>query len=151
MTKSEFLATLKAERARIDGRLAQMTEAQLTERAAPGTWSVKDNLAHLAYWERYMLERVRRALGQGEVPDWVDDEEERRLNAQVFEDNQDRPLAEVLEEMRQSFHQVVAQVEALSEADLTDIKRFTWLNGGPLWKYIADETYAEHYHEHLGF
>jgi hypothetical protein len=147
---------LKTERARFDRQLSQMTEAELTARSAPEAWSIKDSLAHLVHWEQYMLERVRRAVDQGEAPQRMADEEEKRLienaeNAEVFEDNKDRPLADILHAMRRSYEQIVAQVEALPESDLIDPRRFAWLNGDPLWKYIANESYAEHYHEHLHF
>lgn len=149
MNKTEFLKTLKAERARLEEKLAALSEARLIERSAPDAWSIKDNLAHLTFWEQYMLNNIRRAVNEA-APEWMTDEEETRTNAQVFTDNQDRPLADVLADMRRSLADVIAQVESLSEADLTDPNRFAWLKGAPLWTYVADETYGEHYHEHLG-
>ncbi len=148
MTKIEFLDTLRAERARIEAALGKQTETQLTHRAAPDQWSLKDTLAHLTYWEQYMLERVQRAL-LGETPRWVTDEEEPEVNARVFERNKERPLAEVLADLHRSLAEVLEQVESMSEADLTDPNRFAWMKGKPLWSYIANEAYGEHYHDHL--
>jgi len=147
MTKIEFLDTLRAERARIETALGKQTEAQLIHRAAPDQWSLKDTLAHLTYWEQYMLERVQRAL-LGETPRWVTDEEETE-NAHVFERNKERPLARVLADMRRSLADVLEQVESMSDPDLTDPNRFAWMKGKPLWSYIANEAYGEHYHDHL--
>ena len=150
MNKTEFLEALRAERARLDRKLARLSEAQLTERAAPDTWSIKDNLAHLTYWEQYMLDKVRRAMEAGETPKWVTSEQETAINAQLFADNRERPLAEVLAAMRRSFEQVVGQVQALSDEDLTDPARFAWMKKEPLWKYIEAECCGEHCEEHLG-
>ena len=150
MNKSEFLDALRAERARLESKLASLSESQLTERPSPEAWSIKDNLAHLTYWEQYMLEKVKRAAEQGETPQWVTDEEETALNARIFEENKDRPLAEVLADVRRSFEQVVAQVQSLSEEELTDQASFAWMKNEPLWKYIEAEACGEHYHEHLG-
>ena len=147
MTKIEFLDTLRAERARIEAALGKQTEAQLIYRAAPDQWSLKDTLAHLTYFEQYMLERVQRAL-LGETPRWVTDEEETE-NARVFERNKERPLVRVLADMHLSLADVLEQVESMSEADLTDPNRFAWMKGKPLWSYIANEAYGEHYHDHL--
>jgi hypothetical protein len=126
-----------------------MSEAELTARSAPGVWSIKDNLAHLVYWEQYMLERIRRAVEHGEAPQWVNNEEETRINAQILEENKERALPQVLEDLWRSYQQVAAQVEALNEPDLTDPQRFPWLKGDPLAKYIEDEAFGEHFHEHL--
>jgi len=150
MNKTEFLKTLKAERARLEEELAVLSEARLIERPAPDAWSIKDNLAHLTFWEQYMLNNIRRAVNEAAAPEWMTDEEETLTNARVFTDNWDRPLADVLADMRRSLADVIAQVESLSEAYLTDPNRFAWREGVPLWTYIADEAYGEHYHEHLG-
>jgi hypothetical protein len=148
MTKSEFLAQLRAARARLDERLARLSQAELTARA-PDAWSIKDNLAHLTFWEQYMLDQVRRCAVGAAAPQWMSNEEEAATNARLLRDNWDRPLAEVLADMRRSLDDVIAQVAALSEADLTDPARFAWLNGKPLWTYIENESFGEHYHEHL--
>ena len=149
MNKSEFLHTLQAERQRLEDKLAGLSEAQLTRHEAPEAWSIKDHLAHLTYWEQYMLDKIRRAVDQGETPQWVTDEEETNINARVYAENQGRPVKDVLAGMRRSLAQVVEQVQALSEEDLTDPNRFAWMKGVPLCKYIADEAYDEHYREHL--
>ena len=151
MNKGQFLAKFRAERATLDDRLALLSDAQLTMPPAPGEWSVKEALAHVTFWEQSMLARVRRAVSTGETMPWVDNEEETRLNAQILEDSQRRSLIDVLGENRRSFQQVIALVESLPESDLIDSQRFDWLEGKPLWEYLADEAYGEHYEEHLKF
>ena len=148
MTKVEFINSLRVERAKLDSALAALTPRQLTQRASSGAWSVKDHLAHLTYWEQYMLQRIRQAL-LGEAPKWISDEEETEINAQVFERNRSRSLVSILADRHRSFADILDLVESLSEDDLTNPRRFAWRKGQPLWQYIADEGYAEHYHDHL--
>lgn len=148
MTKTEFINNLRIERAKLDSTLAALTPRQLTRRASPKAWSVKDHLAHLTYWEQYMLQRVRQAL-LGEAPKWVSTEEETEINAQVFERNRSRSLARVLADLHRSLADTLELVDALSEEDLTHPRRFAWMKGKPLWQYIANESFAEHYHDHL--
>jgi hypothetical protein len=148
MTKADFINTLRVERAKLDSWLAALTPQHLTRQDSPEAWSIKDHLAHLTYWEQYMLQRVRQAL-LGEAPKWVSDQEETEINARVFERNRSRPLANVLAAMHRSLADTLELVESLSEDDLTDPNRFTWMKGQPLWQYIANEGYAEHYQDHL--
>lgn len=148
MTKAEFLNNLRVERAKLDAALAGLTPRQMTRRPSPEAWSIKDHLAHLTYWEQYMLQRLRQAL-LGETPRWITNQEETDINAHIFEHNRSRPLASVLADMHRSFADILDFVEALSEDDLTNPRRFAWRKGRPLWKYIADEVYAEHVHDHL--
>ena len=148
MTKTEFLQTYRQKRAELDAALAKLNEDELTRRE-PDSWSIKDNLAHLTCCEQYMLNNVRQAIHHGKTLQWMNDAEETAANAQILKDNWDRPLSEILAEMRQSLTEVLAELETLSEDDLTNPNRFAWMGGKPLWTYIANEGYGEHYHEHL--
>jgi hypothetical protein len=149
MNKQELLERLASERERLHQKLAAMSEVELTTRPAPGEWSIKDALAHLIWWEQYSMGNIRRALESGVSPQWMDYDQETATNARVFEENRDRSLADVLDELNQSYTQLLALTQELSEADLTDPQRFPWMNGKPLWQYIANEGFDEHYHEHL--
>ena len=47
-----------------------------------------------------------------------------------------------------AYEMLLAQVQGLSEADLTEPHRFAWTEGGTtLVTYVAANSY-EHYHEH---
>lgn len=148
MTKTEFLQTYRDKRAELDAALAKLSEDELTHRAAD-SWSIKDNLAHLTFWEQFMLNNVRQAVRHDISPKWMNDVEETETNARILRDNWDRPLAAILAEMRQSLAETLAELETLAEEDLTNPNRFAWLKGRTLWSYIGQEGYGEHYHEHL--
>ncbi|GAB4577889.1 MAG: hypothetical protein Fur0022_06210 [Anaerolineales bacterium] len=149
MDKTTFLTTLKTERAHLDQKLTGLTTAQLDTSPAPGEWSLKQNLAHLTFWEQFMLNNIRRWLETGETPTWMDNDEETRTNAQILEDSQSRPAEDVLADMRRSLAEVIALVESLPENVLTDPHHVPWVNGRPLWTYIQNEAFGEHFEEHL--
>jgi hypothetical protein len=149
MNKQEFIAALKDERQRLASQLGARAAGELERRPGPDEWSVKDALAHLTFWEQYAIGNVRRALAEGASPQWMDNAQETATNADILARNRERPVAELLAEMERSYIELVALVEGLSESDLTDPERFSWMRGKPLWSYLANEGYGEHYHEHL--
>ena len=71
-----------------------------------------------------------------------------KLNEKTFQENRERPLNDVQAEYRQAHQEMLAQVQALSEDDITNPQRFSWTNGRGLVPYIAANTY-EHYQEHI--
>ncbi|MFN8487934.1 MAG: DinB family protein [Caldilineaceae bacterium] len=150
MNKAEFLDILRTKRTHLEENLAKLSAEQLTRRAAPGSWSIKDGLAHLTFYEQHMLNQVHRALQQELETHNVTKAEQTTRNAQIYERNQDRSLTEVLAEMQASFAEVITLVEMIPETILIEPKYFAFLNGMPLWQYILDETSGEHYEEHLG-
>ena len=77
------------------------------------------------------------------------DKEIDRLNEQFYQQNKSRPLPEVLADSRSTYLQIVETVQTMSDADLADPHRFTWMGGNPLWHLVAGDTY-EHYQEHIG-
>jgi hypothetical protein len=53
-TKAELMARIEREWAVLQALLAQVSEEQMEAPGADG-WSVKDQVAHLAAWERHLL------------------------------------------------------------------------------------------------
>ncbi len=129
--------------------LAVLGEAQMTTAGVNGSWSIKDVLTHLTAWQRAMVDRLHAAV-RNEKPALtvLTDEEIDRLNEQFYQEGKSRPLAEVLTDFRTTYLQIVEVVQELPWEDLADEQRFAWLNGTPLWRYIAGDTY-EHYQEHI--
>ncbi len=149
MNKQAFLNELRAAQEEVESRLAGLSEAQLTERPSPDAWSLRETLHHLTYWEQYMINVVRQAMEAGAAPQWVTNEEETAINDQILSEANERPPQEIVDNFRRSAGEVRALVESLPEDLLTDPNHFAWLNGKPLWTYIANESYGEHREEHL--
>jgi hypothetical protein len=63
-----------------------------------GEWSLKDLLAHLAYWQQHSTEILQRAaagdIGESSA---TDDPSVDEVNQHIYQANRDRPLADMLE------------------------------------------------------
>lgn len=137
--------------AAFEAALAPLDARQLTAPDAMGDWSVKDVLAHLTCWHLRLLDildPVQPARVPGIPPQGLEDDQVEGINARFYEENRSRPLDEVLAAFRGSYQQVLAQVQALSDDDLTNAERFAWLRDTKVVWVVAGNTY-EHYEEHL--
>jgi len=145
MTRFELLHQVRIERSRLDETLAHLTPTQMLLPGVDGAWSVKDVLAHISTWERWMI-RWTNSLLRGEKPDTPEPWDVERMNAGTFARVKDIPLAGVLEEFRQSYWDSLTLAESLSEEQLQTSYTDTWPMG-PLWTGIAANT-NWHYREH---
>lgn len=147
ITKSELLATIRSERGLLEAALSEVDVEQMTQPGVEGDWSVKDIVAHIVAWEQRMIGWVAAAL-RDEVPEvprtW---DVVHRLNEQIYLENRDRPLCDVLADLPRSYQEALRAAEDVSEDDLVDPDRFGWRAGEPLWKMVAANTWW-HYREH---
>lgn len=149
MDKATFLATLRRERAAWDALLAEagaLDEAHMTQPGVNGAWSVKDSIAHVTWYEREMVGLLRtRALAGSPLWELSNDQ----CNTALFEQLRDQPLPDVLAAAHQTFADLVALLEGLTDDDLHDASRYRdmppdWLP----WEVLADNTYT-HYPHHI--
>jgi len=85
---------------------------------ADGSWTAKDQLAHLVYWRARnarLLEAVRTG---GDMPPAVEDDDQ---NAIVYAENRDRTLEAIEKEAQASWAAMGAFVEACTEEDLLNV------------------------------
>lgn len=148
MRVDELIQTLQQERSRIEAMLAELTPAQMERPGVEADWSVKDILAHLTGWDHRGTEWIRwaREVAQGDrsqVPeagysaqdlDW--------LNQENWLRNKDRDLQAVMDDFRQSFPPLLAQVHLLGDGDLETIIQSDWTDHQPVtvgeivaWRY----------------
>jgi hypothetical protein len=146
LSKIQLLAELHQEQACWQALLDEIGEANMTQPDVAGGWSIKDIVAHLTGWRRRTVQRFQAALKhEPDVsPPWpealqADDD----INAWMYEANRDRPLADVLRDSRDVFHQLVETLDAFSEEDLQDPHRFAWLEGEP----FSGKAFFAHFHE----
>ncbi len=146
MNKSMLLDTLRAGRAQWEALLAQVGEMRMLQPGVAGEWSVKDIIAHVTWGERELVGVLQaRALVGSDL--WNLPQDDR--NAVVFEENRDRPLHEVLAGAQQVHAQLLEALEALSDEDLNDPRRFRDMPAGWIpWQIIAGNTY-KHYQQHI--
>jgi len=146
VTQEGLLALIRRDRDRFDATLARVPHNRLQEPALPGGWSVKDVLAHIAWADRENAGVARaRALVGSDLWELSDDER----NAVVVRDSRSRTLDEVLDEYRDSFTEYLSAIGGLSDEDLNDADRITWLPeripGWAPWRVLYD---PDHYGNH---
>jgi hypothetical protein len=144
-SKSKLLEQIRSEHGLLEATLARLTHPQMLIPGVDGEWSVKDALAHISTWERWMI-RWTNSLIRGEKPITPEPWNVDRMNAEIFERVKEILLADVLEEFRLSYWDSIELAESLSEEQLRTIHANTWPMG-PLWNGIADNTYL-HYKQH---
>ncbi|MCA1725821.1 MAG: maleylpyruvate isomerase N-terminal domain-containing protein, partial [Thermomicrobia bacterium] len=115
-----------------------------------GGWSIKDEAAHVTFWETRVLAMLHAALTGEDPPHppFVGDEQKiEAMNAKVFHASQQRGLDDVLAEMERTHAAFVRAVEQLPDDAIFDAHAFAWMSGEPLLVAIAGDAY-EHYPEH---
>ena len=130
----------------IDG----LTPAQM-ETPDAGGWSIKDNLAHLTAWERYMLLHYLQGLPAGEamgLDEATAQSHYDEINAALFARNRGRSLADVTETARATHQDVVEYLAALPFETLTRQMYDDDPERRPVLAWVAGNT-SGHYEEHL--
>ncbi len=147
MNKADLLSGMRAGHARLEKLFDGLSQEQMLAPRLHGGWSGKDLLAHLGFWEQRMAAYCQMLLN-GETPlDTVGQFAVDEINAAAFAEHRDQSLDEVRRFERQSFQQLLAEAEHVSEADLFDPQRFAWLKGAALAAWIEGNSYG-HYDEH---
>lgn len=146
-TKALLLAEGQQERAALENFIATLSPAQMTQPGILGDWSVKDTLAHLVEWEQMLLGWLA-ASQRNETPavpatgyKWS---QLPALNEQIRQKYQPRSLDEVLSMFRDSYQQITATMDALSEDLLFTPGLYAWMNKNTLAAYFTSAT-SSHY------
>jgi hypothetical protein len=151
--KAALLDQIERERLVWEQLVRAVGEERMEQPGAVGAWSFKDVVAHLNGWRVRTLARLDAARTGAEPapPPWPADLDEdsdaglAQINAWIERAGRERSLEEVLGEARRSFDQMRDAVLALSEEDLADPNRFSWMGGQPVGFVIG---YAfGHFHE----
>lgn len=149
MDKEELIRALEGGREAFLDSVEGLSDEEMVAESVFDDWTVKDILAHLTMWEAELVKLLWQAR-QGQKPTSVHFAEVSmdEQNAKWHRRNKDRPLERVLGDYHGVRPQTIRRVEAFSDRDLTDPKRYAWLEGTPLWKWIASDSF-EHEAEHL--
>lgn len=136
LTKTEALEKIQGEHQRLIRLLAEIDQADLLMPGIiptpdPGQ-NIKDLLAHLSAWEERMRRQVRSILRNTTLPLYPNTSE---FNKQVYEANKDRSLEDVLAGFERSYQECYAQIQKLSEEELTT---------DGVWQLVGFNTY-NHY------
>ena len=148
-SKAELVEMRRALYTHFDVLIASLSEQQIQMPGVTGDdWSVKDHIAHLTFWERVNLLQMLKAIEQG--TNWTDpglestEEVRDKTNQQVYLQNKDRSLADVLSEFGATHQQVMEYLEKLSEEKLKT--PYEWLGGYTIITWLSEQN--GHYQEH---
>lgn len=146
MTKRELLALMQSTRQELETLLAQLDLVAMSQPGVVGDWSVKDMLAHIAWYQAEEVEFFGET-GVAASPLWATPQDAR--NELLLAQNRERTLEDILAEFRTAFTHFMAVVEGLSDADLNQPGRFPDTSAARLpWQAIAVHSY-EHDREHI--
>jgi len=155
LTRDQVLDHMQRKRAEWEALLAKVPAGLIEVPGDEGQWSVKDVIAHIAHYERWMaafLESVAR--GEKPVVSELDRLELHARNARIYELNRDVPLDRVLAEARQSYQRLVNAVRGLEDGDFLPGSRFSlpireiWGDDYPLAEAIGGDSF-DHYDDHI--
>lgn len=149
-TKSKMLADIQAEWLLFEQTLNRLSEEQMLAPGVTGHWSVKDDLAHIVFWEKVLLDRLNGVLtGQPlKYPPIMTNDDLESVNNHSYLENRDRPLADVLLEFHRVYHELREAIEALEEAALNRPVPWDWAPDDlRVWHIIIANT-SDHYQEH---
>lgn len=150
MTKAQLIEALRAEYRNFEQATAALSEAQMIEPGAEEYWSVKDIAAHLAFWQQravFYLISARDGYKK-EADRWAEEDVDKR-NADNYQAQHARPLADVIGDLHTSESDVIRLVEATPDEAIFTPGYFDWCKASLLVEAISGETY-EHYQEHMG-
>lgn len=149
MIREEILDQLDNSREQMLILLEPLPDEALVETGVMDEWSIADILAHLTAWESEMVTALMR-IDQGKKPrrllDAYDDID--GYNARRFAENEGRDLDRIFADWHDVRLQIEDWLEAFSDKQLNDPKRFRWAKGRPLVDFIK-ETSWQHEAKHL--
>jgi hypothetical protein len=152
MNKAEFLQELTDKRAEWDDMLAQIPQELMM---VPGVnedgWSVKDIVAHVAWYENEAAHILKSHTLASESPEndkmWGMPVNER--NSAIYEQNRNLTLNDALVMGREAYRAFLHEAQKLVEADLSDPARYKDMpTDWTPWEVIASNTF-EHYPDHV--
>ena len=149
MNKTELLEELEDARKELFEMLEDLPDVMLLAPNVMGDWSIKDILAHLTYWEGQMVTMLFQIQRGIDRPSYLElnTRPEEEVNQQAHVMSKDRALEQIWQDWLGVRKQTIRRVSELNERDLTDPRRFSWLNNVPLAQWIADATFL-HEEEH---
>jgi hypothetical protein len=113
-SKPELLEAIRAARSEWDALIAQIPRHRLYEAVAPGSWSVKDIVAHVTEYDRWL--GLGLALRLQKPPQiWLDDISLDEFNALLHQQIADRDQEDILLDSHRVFQELIGAVENHSE------------------------------------
>jgi len=130
--------------------IATLDEPHIVRRDE-GEWSVKDILAHIAAWEKFLIVNqfldIPAMEALGVPPEVMERASEDEVNAILFERHRDRTLVDVQTEWYETHRWLMSELAKLDEERLKQVTPCFGPESRPLAQWIVFNTY-EHYSDH---
>jgi hypothetical protein len=136
-TKEKLLDLI--ERAYQEGQtlMQSLTDEQKSAVGTSEQWVAKDIIAHVITWQARMMDNHEAAL-RGETPTTYDDFDHE--NELIFQAHRDRSWDAIRQETNDVHQRLAAWLQGMTEDDLTDPARFSWMNSQALWRRVAGNS-----------
>lgn len=149
-----IVARIAAAHQRLLDAVAPLTDAQMQAPVLGDGWSVKDVLAHLAFWDQRLLHAIDPQDGShtsrlappiiADIP--FDEQWLATVNARIYALNRQRDLQDVQAELAAMQRRLLAVVASLTLDDVFDSAGLSALLGEPFAPMLLGAY--EHYEEH---
>lgn len=128
--KPHILTLLHFARQQELAMVEQLSEAERDAQGTPEKWAAKDYLANILRWKQLQTQKLAIAH-RGEIPPpiWRDMELVHQIDSETFLHYQKLSFQQVLAEGEQVFQALIAQVESMSEEELSDPHHYPWQEG----------------------
>ncbi len=147
-SKSELIQAINTARKEWDTLIAQIPHHRLSEPVAEGAWSIKDIIAHVTEYDRWLA--LGLALRLQKPPQiWLDDISLDQFNAALHQQIAGRDPDDIIMDSNQVFQDLIHEVDAHSEAYLFGTHRVEGVPDEVIpYQILKSESYG-HYHDHF--
>ena len=125
MNREQLLKRLDASWVAFKQSFAGLSDSRLIEPGVAGDWSVKDNLAHVTWWEEEALKHLPLIIAGGRPPRYsvayggID-----AFNALMADEKRNVSLSEVLRQLDQTHRRLIDYIQSVPEEQFTRETRF---------------------------
>ncbi len=147
MTAARLADILRTERADWHALLAQVGPNRMEIPGVEGTWSVKQIVAHLTWYEQAVVDGARQITNTGTFTRANDGLGIDARNARIAAESRARSVDDVLAEADDVFAQLLNVIAACPDELLNNAKLLGLPDDIPPWMRVANNSYL-HYQQH---
>jgi hypothetical protein len=150
-SKAKLLDAIRVHHQKLEEVMAGVPEDAALKPRTVGEWSVKDTIAHVTAWEKYLLKWYQDGAADKKfkLPDWRVKGTLRDINQKIFEANLNRSLDDVMADFKATYQKILATIGSIPEEDIFARGRYAWTGERTLYNYIQANT-VRHYSDHAG-
>jgi hypothetical protein len=146
MTPQDLLERIHKDRKILAALWEGLTVEQVVLRPGPQEdWSVKDLIAHISWWENFIISQVRELIN-GKKSEPVEHHD--LINAQIYQRYKDSSLAEILAAFDANWPRLEALINSLTDQQINTPAYYQTYDGVALLPILGAGTFY-HYPSHM--